>query len=162
MELPVISQILEQHWDWSLPVNVSVIAEGLGIEVGHISTEDNDLSGLAEITSEGKRVIRSARHESQNRQRFTLAHEIGHHMLGHVTKDNSQCRDNVNNFSSEVHSSLEQQANNFSAQLLMPEEALKIMIFRKGVTDIGELARNFQVSEAAMYYRTKNLGLLSL
>jgi hypothetical protein len=162
MDLPVISQILEMHWDWSLPVNVEDIAKRLGMEVGSISPEDNDLSGLAEITSGGKRIIRRATHESFNRQRFTLAHEIGHHMLGHVTKEHKQCRDNFNNFSSEVHSSLEQQANNFAAQLLMPEEALRIMIFRKGVTDINELSNSFNVSGAAMYYRLKNLGLLSL
>ncbi len=165
MDLPVISQILQKHWNWSLPVDVEDIAKRLEIEVGSISpfsSDERSLSGVAEINSDGKRIIRRATHESPNRQRFTLAHELGHHMLGHVTKENHQCRDNVNNFSSEVHNYLEKDANNFAAQLLMPEEALRIMIFRKGVTDVNELAMNFHVSGAAMYYRLKNLGLLSL
>ena len=158
-----VSQILESHWNWVLPVDIRAIAGSLGILVQNITHFDSNydgLSGIAEIDQHGRRIIRSNVEESEQRQRFTLAHEIGHHVLGHVTSERHPCRDNSSNFNSTVNSSQEQDANNFAAQLLMPEEAIKILILRKGISDVEKLSKEFSVSGSAMYYRLKNLGYL--
>ena len=91
MELPAVKNILDANWDWHLPVNIEDIAGKLNIKVDYISPFDNDyrsLSGLAEINEQGERVIYCNSIESENRRRFTLAHELGHHVLRHVTPQN--------------------------------------------------------------------------
>ena len=165
MELPAVKNILDANWDWHLPVNIEDIAGKLKIKVDYISPFDNDyrgLSGLAEINEQGERVIYCNSIESENRRRFTLAHELGHHVLRHVTPQNRRFRDDSNTFNSNTPVWEEREANNFAAQLLMPLDAIKTMLFVKGVTNIKKLAEIFQVSEAAMYYRLKNLGYLTI
>ncbi len=168
MELPAVKNILDANWDWRLPVNIQDIAEKLNIKVDSINPfnpDHNDyrgLSGLAEINNQGQRVIYCNSTESTNRNRFTLAHELGHHVLNHVNPQNPCFRDDSNTFSSNSPVWQEREANNFAAQLLMPLDAIKTMLFVKGISNIKQLAEIFQVSEAAMYYRLKNLGYLTL
>jgi len=165
MELPAVKNILDANWDWRLPVNVENIASKLGVKVSILSPwirENDGLSGLAEIDSNGNRVIYFNNSESKNRQRFTMAHELGHHALNHVNPQNPCFRDDSNTFNSNSSVWQEREANNFAAQLLMPLDAIKTMLFVKRITNIKQLAEMFQVSEAAMYYRLKNLGYLTL
>lgn len=168
MELPAVKNILDANWDWRLPVNIEDIAVKLNIKVDSISPfnpEHNDyrgLSGLAEINNQGQRVIYCNSTESINRNRFTLAHELGHHVLNHVNPQNPCFRDDSNTFRSNSPVWQEREANNFAAQLLMPLDAIKTMLFVKGISNIKQLAEIFQVSEAAMYYRLKNLGYLTI
>tara|TARA_Y100000782_G_C10169204_1_gene259016 strand:+ start:330 stop:839 length:510 start_codon:yes stop_codon:yes gene_type:complete len=169
MELPAVKSILDANWDWRLPVNIEDIAGKLNIKVASINYLNPEhqsfrgLSGLAEINNQGQRVIYCNSTESLNRQRFTLAHELGHHALGHVEPGKKMQRvDMPTAFNSNTDDWEERQANNFAAQILMPLDAIKTMLFAKGVSNIKELAKIFQVSEAAMYYRLKNLGYLTL
>ncbi|KPZ59554.1 MULTISPECIES: ImmA/IrrE family metallo-endopeptidase [unclassified Pseudoalteromonas] len=165
MELPAVKNILDANWDWRLPVNIEDIAGKLSIKVDSINPFNPDyigLSGLAEINNQGQRVIYCNSTESSNRKRFTLAHELGHHVLNHVNPQNPCFRDDSNTFNSNSSIWQEREANNFAAQLLMPLDAIKTMLFVKGISNIKQLAEMFQVSEAAMYYRLKNLGYLTL
>jgi len=169
MELPAVKNILDANWDWRLPVNIEDIATKLNIKVASIDNfnpEDESfrgLSGLAKIDNQGLRVIYCNSAESLNRQRFTLAHELGHHALGHVEPGKDMQRaDMPTAFNTNSDDWEEKEANNFAAQLLMPLDAIKTMLFAKGISNIRELAKIFQVSEAAMYYRLKNLGYLTL
>lgn len=165
MELPAVKSILDANWDWHLPVNVEYIASKLGIKVSILNpwnSENEGLSGLAEIDNNGFRVIHYNNSESKNRQRFTMAHELGHHVLNHVNPQNPCFRDDTNTFNSNSPVWQEREANNFAAQLLMPLDAIKTMLFVKGISNIKQLADIFQVSEAAMYYRLKNLGYLTI
>ena len=91
-----------------------------------------------------------------------MAHELGHHALNHVNPQNPCFRDDSNTFNSNSSVWQEREANNFAAQLLMPLDAIKTMLFVKGISNIKQLAEIFQVSKAAMYYRLKNLGYLTL
>lgn len=163
MDMPVVKKILESYWDWKLPVQIADIAAHLNICVEPLNPQDPEqklLSGLAEIKNE-KRYIYFNRNESYVRQRFTLAHEIGHHILNHVTPCSPKHRDDLNAFSVNSCCSEEREANSFAAQLLMPEDAINYMLFNQGVSNISDLAKKFEVSEVAMHYRLKNLGLLS-
>lgn len=165
MEMPAVKNVLDANWNWHLPVSMETIATRLGIVIKALDPLNPDhrgLSGLAEINSDGQRVIYYNQSESHNRIRFTLAHETGHHVLNHVNPTNPCFREDSNTFNSNSPIWQESEANNFAAQLLMPLEALKTLIFKKGISDIGELAHIFNVSESAMFYRLKNLGYLSL
>ena len=162
MNLPIVDSILEKHWDWTLPVSIENIAMHLGINIPDLPSdlEHKNLSSLAQM-KDGKRSISCNKSESLNRQRFALAHALGHHILQYVTINTPKLSDKSTSFSSVNQSEQNTEANNFAIQLLMPSEAIRLMIFRKGITDISILASQFQVSEAAMHLRIKNMGLLS-
>ncbi len=163
MEMPVVKNILDTYWNWQLPVQVEDIARHLGIYISELDSNNQEhygLSGLAEI-SNGFRYAYFNRNECRVRQRFTLAHEIGHHILDHVTPANPKHRDDLGAFSGYSNNWEEREANAFAAELLMPKVAIEYMLMNKGISDISKLARDFEVSESAMYYRLKNLGLLT-
>ncbi|EIO4563539.1 TPA: ImmA/IrrE family metallo-endopeptidase [Vibrio parahaemolyticus] len=163
MEMPVVKNILDTYWNWQLPVQVEDIARHLGIYISELNSNNPEhfgLSGLAEIIN-GSRFAYFNRGECRVRQRFTLAHEIGHHMLGHVTPQNPKHRDDLGAFSGVSNDWEEREANAFAAELLMPKVAIEYMVLQKGISDISQLAHDFEVSESAMYYRLKNLGLLT-
>lgn len=166
MDLPEIRNILDTHWNWHLPVQVEDIATKLGIQLGTLNPfkeEHRGLSGLAELNEHGQRIALYNPNDCENRKRFTIAHEIGHHIMNHLTDARPRFRDNANQGSFNSNSIVweEREANNFAAQLLMPKVALEFMINQKGITQIDELALEFGVSESAMYYRLKNMGFLS-
>lgn len=91
---------------------------------------------------------------NKKRQRFTLAHELGHYILHR--EQNAEFKDAVF-FRDEVLDSMEYKANEFASELLMPEKLVRHCI-NDGLRNIGELAERFGVSAAAMKYRILSLG----
>lgn len=85
------------------------------------------------------------------RQRFTLAHELGHCLLGH-TRNNRP-------ISLASNDPTEFEANQFAAELLMPRDQLLTDI-KVGIQDASALAARYQVSEDAMWWRLQGAGLL--
>jgi Zn-dependent peptidase ImmA (M78 family) len=151
-------KILSEFWDRKLPVDVKRIADGLKISVKDFgfSEVDDGLSGMYSI-EDGKPVVRVNQFDSPVRKRFTLAHELGHHCLNH----GPLFRDPTKNFNISNFDPNEAAANRFAAEILMPEDAVNALIKAKGMSNISELAKAFQVSEVAMKYRLKNLGWVS-
>lgn len=80
-------------------------------------------------------------------RRFTIAHEIGHMMMGHTCSGNS--KDN---------SYHETEANKFAAELLMPSKFLKTDLQR--LKDIPEMAKLYRVSAEALAIRLSEARLL--
>jgi Zn-dependent peptidase ImmA (M78 family) len=149
--------VLETYWDGQLPVKPERIAERMDITLkprGGVGDSAYQYSGYFSITPSGLPVIEFNRMDSLTRRRFTLAHEIGHFALGHGTSP----RDSATNFGTSVHEPKERQANQFAAELLMPEHAVRAMIER-GYNSVDKLAELFLVSKAAMGYRLSNLSL---
>jgi Zn-dependent peptidase ImmA (M78 family) len=84
---------------------------------------------------------------------FTIAHELGHHIL-HQESDiyyRSQY------FKGGVVNKKEQEANWFAASLLMPEDVFKA--YWNSSKDINRLASYFGVSKMAAKFRLENLNL---
>ncbi|AMS20682.1 hypothetical protein AYK59_11250 [Pseudomonas synxantha] len=148
--------VLKAHWDFKLPVDPEAIAIAMGIEV----KKSNPLNVGSESGHysyrDGAPLITYNPNDSAVRQRFTLAHEIGHHVHGDVDAP----RDTAAQFSSGVRDPREVAANRFAASLLMPAALVKHMVFEEKVTDLGVLARTFGVSTAAMEYRLRNIGII--
>ncbi len=144
--------ILERYWDGTLPVNSAEIASQLGMSLSF--DEDIDLSGYYDQQSQ---VISINPKESLQRQRYTIAHEIGHAVLGH----GSSPRENSQQFNRLGYLADERDANSFADQLLIPKEILHFLIFRKKITTIEELCFCFDVSPEAMKIRLNRLGYFS-
>ena len=123
-----------------------------------------DISGMAHI-SEGIDVIGINNLHHPNRQRFTLAHELGHLILHPAELARGLHLDRGplfrNAVSAKGTNALEVSANAFAAELLMPSRLLHQLLepgFDLDDEDqVGRLARRFRVSVAAMHFRLNRL-----
>ncbi len=148
-------EILTKYWDKTIPIDPIKLARAAGVTVKAVP----NLSTSGEFKKcmvEGP-LIQYRSTESDVRQRFTIAHELGHFVLGH----GGAYRDNPDNFSLANHDPLEVSANRFAAELLMPEDVLNYLVIKRGINGIAKLADMLQVSQVAMQYRLKNLGWIS-
>lgn len=154
------TQVLQQHWNGQLPVDLAAIAQRMGVAIRSRSPFEEPAfpySGYFEQTPSGP-CIHVNISEPAVRQRFTVAHELGHYVLGH--KDSP--RDSAQNFGSGVVDPRERAANQFAAELLMPSDAVRRVVASGQFNSVNELAQAFQVSGVAMGYRLNNLQLPSL
>jgi Zn-dependent peptidase ImmA (M78 family) len=156
-------QVLAQAKVTAPPVDVLRIAHDRGIRV-RFGALPNDLSGFL-VHEKDKALIGVNSLHPKARQRFTLAHELGHYLL-HPT-DNFVDRKFIlfrDTRSSQAIDRREMEANEFAAELLMPELFLQKLL--KGETvdlededRVAQLARRFGVSNQALVFRLINLGL---
>ena len=162
------SALLKQFQIDSPPVPVEQLARDLGARLS-FEPFDDEMSGM--LYRDGDRVIigiNSA--HAQTRQRFSIAHEIGHLLLheGRPMFVDKAVRVNWRNGDAALGEiSEEVEANRFAAALLIPTPLLKAAITRivrnndeiDTETLIRELANRFLVSQQAMDYRLANEGL---
>jgi predicted transcriptional regulator len=137
-----------------LPVPVESIAEDLlGLYVEE--SAELDCSGLL-LPAERRIVLRAG--EAPARQRFTLAHELGHWVCqvkeGHEAPVYCRAAD----VAPTADRALEREANVFAAELLMPESPVRAEWERAASAE--ELAGWFGVSDEAMGWRLYNLGVV--
>lgn len=133
------------------PVDVENIANSIHLKVEYFPFPD-EVSGLLK---KDMAVIGINNSQHPRRQRFTLAHEIGHYVLEHKIMNIGDLVDDAN---TDTSSPIEREANYFASCLLMPRELVKKHI--KGKYEIKELAKKFDVSEQAMTIRILELGLI--
>jgi len=98
------------------------------------------------------------RDEPGPRRRFTVAHEIGHHLL-HSDGAAVLCRPADVETAQASERAREREANRFAAELLMPEAMVREAADRDGPDPIA-LAARFGVSDVAMGFRLVTLGYL--
>ncbi|MFZ1249733.1 MAG: ImmA/IrrE family metallo-endopeptidase [Candidatus Saccharimonadales bacterium] len=141
-------------------VNVFEIAEreGLKIEYRVFPNGNSDISGF--LIAEDKTIYLNVEN-SPERQAYTVAHELGHYLLGHEPDKYGVLR-RANDYENASKSQEEKDADRFAANLLMPEkmirDELKRHPFLKDAPQI--LASKFGVSVSAMKYRLINLGFM--
>ena len=128
------------------PIDIFDICKNLGIETEKANIRA--LHGLS-INCLGIRKIYYSRNLPVNRQRFTVAHELGHLLLGHAGIHFDQHQASTPR--------LERQANQFAAELLVPKIALSRIWHQHSVI---RLAKMFQVSYDCMVLRLNELGCL--
>jgi hypothetical protein len=137
------------------PVNVTGIAEALGLTVWESDTElpegvsgklfKDPFSGGAEGFSI---IVRAS--DPYVRRRFTVAHEIAHFVLHRNQVGDSLADDEL--YRSGLSTQQEAQANRFAADILMPRSLISRYVSAYGPNPAA-LAPLFKVSEAAMCIR---------
>lgn len=135
----------------SPPIPIEKVAELFSLKVINYSKFPNSVSG-AIIKKEGFNVIGVNSNHPRVRQRFSIAHELGHYIMGH---DNTEFIDET----FDKPTNKEQEANKFAAEILMPKSILKKDIGEKEY-DIPSLAKRYEVSEQAMSIRLLETGLI--
>lgn len=156
-----IREILEL----SIPVNVKEAVEKLK---GVLESSDLEHGMEARISKEGARFkIQISNEKIGNRERFSIAHELGHlflHMgyLIHPEKWNGTGEYIDSVYYRYGHSVEEHEANEFAGAFLMPtidfEEAVREAL-NEGRYYLPGIADHFQVSVEAVRSRGRWLGL---
>jgi Zn-dependent peptidase ImmA (M78 family) len=166
----LVGKLLETHKIESSPIQVNDIASALGIQVRYESTKD-ELSGfLLRDLSRHKVIIGVNNDHHLNRQRFTIAHELGHFFLHtqeklHVDRGFQINLRDGNSSKGEIED--EKEANLFAAELLIPvqfiqEELAAIEVLDLEDDSISKLAEKYEVSTQAMAFRLSYLGYIQL
>jgi Zn-dependent peptidase ImmA (M78 family) len=153
--------------DTPLPIDIADIIKKETIQVEERYLED-ELSGLLIIHGDAK-LIGVEQSHSPVRKRFTLAHELGHYVLhsndSKMFVDTAIFKRQIDGGYSSKEERMEREANNFAANILMPEILVyrEVRNFYKDLNDennIAALAQKFEVSTAAMTFRLINLSII--
>jgi len=133
-----------------VPVPLEKVAAHLGYTCLGFTPDDNtkEISGVIDYDS--KKILVNLG-ESLNRQRFTIAHEIGHAVL-HPGEGVVDLRTSIDVPTTKK----ETEANQFGAALLMPKDRF-LREWSQTCNDLDLLAATFGASRQAVEVRSKNL-----
>lgn len=173
--IKAVNKILEEQQINEVPIPVERVSENLGARLVYQQFEGKgNISGIL-YTDDENTIIGINSTNSKNRQRFSIAHEIGHLLLHQQKKSlfvdktlRVKFRDKKSNLAVDKD---EIAANAFAEELLMPKNFIMKEV-EKYVKDkeedsidiqkfIDHMTKKFQVSPLAMGYRLINIGVLS-
>ncbi len=140
--------------------DLGAIVKQLGgrIVVNNVWDESDATSGSIKIEENGYFVVAVASHTGVERDRFTIAHELGHYILHFLwPKQNGKP---VGTVEARRYGSgrVEWEANWFAAGFLMPADSFRAAWVELGGV-LGELANRFGVSTEAARIRAEFLSL---
>lgn len=158
-----------------VPTPLHRIATFLKAEI-HQQTFEDMVSGVLLIQGDERHIMVNKAHHP-NRQRFTIAHEIGHLVLHHNSGDRLFIDTHLRAYQrrgspasgayeepgSTTTPAEEREANQFASALLMPRASILSMTEGREFWDelhVAALAAEFGVSEQAMTIRLRQLDVL--
>ncbi len=122
-----LDKILREHA--GPPVNIEGIIRDLGIRLDKRADLDSEISGQCERLDDGTYKISANKSDHYYRQRFTMAHELGHflyhsHLLEDGVDDNRAYRSTADGrfFNKLIGPAEETEANRIAANVLMPKD----------------------------------------
>lgn len=157
-----------------VPVDPTAVARALNISV-HLETLEDNVSGVLYVKDDSKHILVNKQHHPY-RQRFTVAHELGHFVLhdapGRLFIDTKhRIYQRVGTAYSQTYAQPgstttpeeERDANYFAAALLMPEPLVRQAAPERDFfdeSDVATLSGRFQVSEQAMAIRLQEISFM--
>lgn len=129
--------------------NLTQVLEDNGLFLINFDFNTERVDGMS-ILADGKfPVVFSNKRSLGDRQRFTLAYELGH-LVMHLQTNPSFTRD------------ISHEANEFAAEFLMPEKDIK-GDFKDGVNlnVLADLKRKWKLSMQALLYRANDIGVIT-
>lgn len=130
-----------------VPVNPVKVANSLGVKVLVDNSDTNKNGWYDGITN----IIYLNTDLPLEKKRFTVAHELGHHVMQHGTRKK---------YTNEDADPFEIEANRFAIALLMPVSVVRKCVFVKEMSVEG-MADFFGVSERVVCVRLKQLKIVS-
>lgn len=152
-------ELLNKYFINEPPILADKLAAACGLRVVcvNFSTLGEEYEGISGFIYDKNLYVNTQ--ENPKRQNFTIAHELGHYILGHTEKAGYEMLyrdDRKNNYDSPM----EQEANCFAANLLVPEKFLKKVINDYPYATNAQLANIFGVSEIVIRIRKNQLRLI--
>ncbi|MBQ7518570.1 MAG: ImmA/IrrE family metallo-endopeptidase [Bacteroidales bacterium] len=131
--------------------NMVSLLEKNGVIVMFLNLEGLDkFDGLTMFTAKQAPIIWINRNISNDRNRFNLAHELGHLVMHLRSEDLEKTEDQK-----------ELEANQFAGEFLMPESQCREDFFNLKYRDLAMKKLYWKVSKAAIIYRAKELKCIS-
>ena len=128
--------------------NLVELIESLGIIIIYFNFPTDKIDGFSTVLN-GKFVIIVNKMFPIDRLRFTLAHELGHICLNHLSK------------ASEIMSEdCEKEANQFASELLIPSNKIKPLLKDLTITKLFDLKRTWKVSVGALVKKATELNMV--
>ncbi len=127
------------------PIDIERIATAFGFSVVRILSAGDELSGL--VSPRHKLIGVNGNHHP-HRQRFTVAHELGHILLNHPPE--SRC-------TTKEIAEYNREADVCASELLIPTQLLAPHLLESRTTATGTLSKLFGVSEEAMSVKIKRI-----
>ncbi|MES2565473.1 MAG: ImmA/IrrE family metallo-endopeptidase [Bacteroidota bacterium] len=129
--------------------NLTQVLEENGLLVINFDFNTERVDGMSILANGKFPIIFSNKRSMGDRQRFTLAYELGH-LVMHLQTSPSFTRD------------ISHEANEFAAEFLMPEKDIK-GDFKDGVTlnILADLKRKWKLSMQALLYRANDIGVIT-
>lgn len=124
------------------------LLESAGIILYEIS-DDEKFDGVSFVSDKGFAIIIVNKNFSNDRKRFTIAHELGH-ILMH----------NENNFPISSFRNKEKEANQFASEFLMPENYIKNSLRNLKLYEVGDLKNYWLTSMSSIIRRAKDLNCI--
>lgn len=124
--------------------------EKAGIIIVEMETSIDSFDGVSIISNKGLIYICINKKMSNDRKRFTLAHELGHIVM-HLSTD----------FIISDYRDKEKEANQFASEFLMPSDVIKNSLFDLKMSYLGDLKRYWLTSMASIVRRAKDVNAIS-
>lgn len=134
--------------------NMTLLAEKMGIRVIFFDFKTDKIDAITEKIDDKFYIGINISNTTSVRTRFNIAHEIGHIFLHSNYEKNF-----INNTSN--HRMIEDEANYFAGELLMPSEGIALDMSRVNMNYLIELKKHWKVSLQALIYRGNELGLIT-
>lgn len=128
----LVAELLRQNPGLPTPTPVEEIAKAVGIEELKAVPGDKFEGSLICDLAKSRGVILYNGNRRRTRQRFTIAHELGHFLLPWQRKTIFECS-SVDLGTKGQNDEWETQANEFAAQLLLPDS-----LFKERLRNLGE------------------------
>lgn len=145
-----IESIADQlRLQWSIPSgpikNLTVVLENAGCIIVKHDFGTEKIDGFSIWIKDIFPVIFVRKNLAGDRERFTLAHELGH-LLFHTER---------------LSPNKEQEADSFASSFLMPYRDIKNDLMNLNIYKLQRLKEKWKVSMAALAYRAKKLDLIT-
>jgi Zn-dependent peptidase ImmA (M78 family)/DNA-binding Xre family transcriptional regulator len=129
--------------------NLTQVLEDNGLFLINFDFNTDRVDGMSILANSKFPILFSNKRSLGDRQRFTLAYELGH-LVMHLYTNPSFTRD------------ISHEANEFAAEFLMPEKDIKAD-FKDGVTlnILADLKRKWKLSMQALLYRANDIDIIT-
>ncbi len=155
-----VARRLAQEAGLAPPVDIEELLawRGLALDIEH----DWPPALCARYYPAERRIAVNGKHP-RVRQRFSISHEVGHFALGHDQVDVDHSVAAIFGGEDESYAvvgDIEQEANAFAVELLMPRDWVRQQAEGRSMKDlIAAIQRGCDVSEPAAWYRVMDLKL---
>lgn len=153
-----IGEEVAKAFSYTNDFNIERVVEELGGRIVLNDFWDNSArTGSLEVNSLRDFEIFIPNHTNHERDRFTIAHELGHYILHYLPNVGPQANSKFQ-IDRYGNTAIEREANLFASAFLMPEGQFR-EAFDQLDGDLSLVATKFGVSEVAAKVRAKMLGL---
>ena len=140
--LPISVKKISNNLPYKILFNTySHLMKNNGFTYDEICKAYKSEDGAALIGYDGYCILYNDIDRSSQRIRFTLAHELGHIVLGHLKFNTCLCR-----LSGQEYDILEKEANQFASQLLSPEPLIYDILKESHKINTSQIRDIFDIS----------------